>query len=151
MNIRISALPLFICVLVTAHAQSTASSAKESVMTNHATGPFDVKVTPQEDNTGDTDIGRLTIDKQYHGELDGAGKGQMLTSGSVAKGSAGYVAMERVTGKLKGRTGSFTLQHSGSLNNGAQKLLVTIVPGSGAGDLEGIAGKMTITITGGKH
>lgn len=124
-------------------------------MTSHARGTFEVKVTPQTDAGGDKDanasLGRLTIDKQYHGDLEGTGKGQMLTAGSVAKGSAGYVAMEMVSGTLAGRTGTFVLQHSGTMTHGAQQLTITVVPDSGTGQLEGLTGKMTIIIEGGKH
>jgi Protein of unknown function (DUF3224). len=74
-----------------------------------------------------------------------------LTAGLLAKGSAGYVAMEHVNGTLKGRAGSFTLQHSGTISNGVQQLLIIVVPGSGTGQLEGISGKMTINIAGGMH
>jgi hypothetical protein len=139
--------------MASGQTQSPAPSQKQkqTPSMNHAAGPFDVKVTPQDDHTGDSAIGRLTIDKQYHGDLDGTGKGQMLTAGSPAKGSAGYVAMEHVTGKLRGQTGSFSLQHSGSMSSGTQELTVVIVPGSGTGELEGISGKMTITIAAGKH
>jgi hypothetical protein len=132
-------------------AQSPAPAQKESRVTAHATGPFEVKTTPQDDKSGATTLGRLLLDKQYHGDLDGTGKGQMLTAGLLAKGSAGYVAMEHVNGTLKGQAGSFTLQHSGTISNGVQQLLIIVVPGSGTGQLEGISGKMTINIAGGMH
>jgi len=118
----------------------------------HATGPFDVKVTAQDDKSDDPLLNRMTLDKQYHGDLEATGKGQMLTAGTEVKGSGAYVAIEKVTGTLKGYTGSFVLQHSGTMTQNAPQLSVTIVPDSGTGELKGIAGKMTINIAaGGKH
>ena len=121
-------------------------------MTNHASGPFDVKVTAQEDPSPDPLLGRMTLDKHYHGDLEAVGKGQMLTAGTEVKGSGAYVAIEHVSGTLKGRTGSFVLQHSGTMNQNVPQLIITIVPDSGTGQLKGITGKMMITIAaGGKH
>ena len=125
--------------------------AKEKVVTSHASGAFDVKVTPQAAEDGDAGLGRMSIDKQFHGDLEGTSKGQMLSAMGSVKGSAGYVAIERVTGTLKGRTGSFVLQHSGTMTRGAPQLSVTVVPDSGTGQLEGLAGAMTIKINDGKH
>jgi hypothetical protein len=122
--------------------------------TMHASGPFEVKLAPQtaEEKTNDPLIGRMLIDKHYHGELEAAGTGQMLTGGDYKTGSAGYVAMEKVSGTLQGRAGTFMLQHSGTLTAGAQQLSITIVPGTGTGQLTGIAGKMDVKIKeGGKH
>jgi hypothetical protein len=93
----------------------------------------------------------MTIDKQYHGDIEATAKGQMLTAGSAVKGSGAYVAIEKVSGTLHGHTGTFVLQHSGTMTNGAPQLTITVVPDSGTGQLAGIAGKMTITITNGKH
>ncbi len=119
----------------------------------HASGAFDVKLTPQpaDEKTNDPLLGRMSIDKHYHGELEATGTGQMLTGGDYKTGSAGYVAMEKVTGTLQGRTGTFLMQHSGTLTQGAQQLSITIVPGTGTGQLAGIAGKMDVKITDGKH
>jgi hypothetical protein len=118
----------------------------------HASGTFDVKLTPQTDEGGaDSGLGRMAIDKQFHGDLEGTSKGQMISAMGSVKGSAGYVAMERVTGKLKGRTGSFVLQHNGTMTRGAPQLSVTVVPDSGTDQLTGIAGMLTIKIEGGKH
>lgn len=115
-------------------------------------GEFDVKLTPQAaDEGGEAAIGRLAIVKTFRGGLDGTSKGQMLAFAGDVKESAGYVAMERVTGSLGGHAGSFVLQHSGTMNRGKPSLIITIVPDSGAGGLAGIAGTMTITITDGKH
>jgi hypothetical protein len=112
-----------------------------------ATGTFEVKLNPQADEI----IGRMSIDKQFHGDLEATSKGQMLAVQGEVKGSAGYVAMERVTGTLAGRSGSFALQHSGTMNRGVPEQSVTVVPDSGTGELVGISGKMTIRIADGKH
>jgi len=133
-------------------AQNHPAPAKEKVVTNHASGTFDVKLTPQAAEDGDAGLGRMSIDKQFHGDLEGTSKGFMLSSAAaVVKGSGGYVAMERVTGTLKGRTGSFVLQHSGTMTRGTPQLSVTVVPDSGTGQLEGLTGTMNIKIDNGKH
>jgi len=135
-------------------SQTTPQSAnpKEALTTMHATGPFDVKLTPQDDKSDDPLLARMTLDKQYHGDLEAGGKGQMLTAGSPQKGAGGYVAIEKVTGTLNGRTGSFVLQHSGTMKDNVPQLTITVVPESGTGQIEGIAGKMTIKIAPtGKH
>ena len=122
-------------------------------MTTRASGTFEVKLTPQapDDKGDDGTPGRMSIDKQFHGDLEAASKGQMLAAMTAVKGSAGYVAMERVSGTLHGRKGAFVLQHSGTMARGAQQLSVTVVPDSGTGELVGLAGKMAIIITDGKH
>ncbi len=122
-------------------------------MTNRASGTFEVKLNPQvsDDKVGDPSVGRMSIDKQFHGDLEGTSKGQMLAVRTDVEGSAGYVAMERVTGTLHGHSGTFALQHSGTMTRGAQKLTVTVVPDSGTGELVGLVGKMTIDIVDGKH
>jgi hypothetical protein len=117
-------------------------------MTKQASGPFEVKLEPQ---PGDPTVGRMSIDKQFHGDLEATSKGQMLAISTEVKGSAGYVAMERVTGALEGRTGSFALQHSGTMTRGLPELLITVVPDSGTGELIGLTGKMKINIVEGKH
>lgn len=118
----------------------------------HAAGSFDVKITPQSDDfLKGTSMGRMSIDKQFHGDLDATSKGQMLTGGDVAKGSAGYVAIEQITGTLNGRSGSFILQHNGTMTRGTPQLTVSVVPDSGTGQLAGLTGTMTIKITDGKH
>lgn len=141
------------CVLsARAQAQAPKSTQKEALVTRHATGPFEVKVTPADSPSGDASLGRMILDKQYHGDLEASGKGQMLTASTSVKGSGAYVAIERVTGTLQGRTGSFTLQHSGLMSHGAPQLTITVVPDSGGDQLAGIAGKMTINIAAdGKH
>jgi hypothetical protein len=117
-------------------------------MTKQASGPFEVKLEPQ---AGDPTVGRMSIDKQFHGDLEATSKGQMLAISTDVKGSAGYVAMERVTGTLEGRTGTFALQHSGTMTRGVPELLITVVPDSGTDQLVGLSGKMRINIVEGKH
>ena len=122
-------------------------------MTNHATGTFEVKLVPQKpdnEESGKANISRMSGDKQFHGDLEGTSHVEMLSVGDP-RGSAGYVAMERVTGKLKGRSGSFALQHSGTLTRGVPQLAITVVPDSGTGELAGLSGKMNIIIENGKH
>jgi uncharacterized protein DUF3224 len=123
-------------------------------MTTRATGTFEVKVTPQppDDKGESAPVGRMTIDKQFHGDLEGTSKGDMLTAMTAVKGSAGYVAIERVTGTLRGRKGTFALQHTGIMTRGAPSLTITVVPDSGTDQLAGLSGKMAIVIgADGKH
>jgi len=115
-----------------------------------ASGAFEVQLTPPSDGAGSA-LGRMMIAKTFHGDLTAASEGQMLTAMTDVQGSAGYVALERVTGTLHGRTGTFVLQHSGTMNRGAPHLVITVVPDSGTGELTGLAGAMTITIVDGKH
>ncbi len=117
----------------------------------HATGSFDVQINPQtEDAAAGTTLGRMSIDKQFQGDLVGSSKGEMLTARTDA-GSAVYVAIERVTGTLHGRSGSFTLVHQGAMTRAAQQLTISVVPDSGTGQLAGLAGHLTIIIADGKH
>lgn len=123
-------------------------------MSVRATGPFDVKVTPQpaDDYADGTTLGRLTLDKAFHGDLEATSRGQMLTGMSSVKGSAGYVAIERVTGALAGKRGSFILQHTGTMDRGTPQLVITVVPDSGTDELAGLRGTMTIDVaSGGAH
>jgi len=121
-------------------------------MTTHINGLFDVKMSPQAaDEDGEAAIGRMLLDKQFHGELEARSKGQMLAHMTSTQGSAGYVAMEKVVGQLGGRKGSFVLQHSGTMNRGEAMLILTVVPDSGTDELEGLSGSMTITVIEGKH
>jgi hypothetical protein len=122
-------------------------------MTLRATGAFEVKTTPlpPDDATGGADIGRYALDKRYHGDLEATSKGEMLGAGDPAKGNAGYVAIEHITGILHGHSGSFALQHMGTMDQGKFQLTVIVALGSGAGELAGITGTMTIIITNGKH
>ena len=120
----------------------------------HATGHFDVKVQPQTaDNpqAAASGLGRLSLDKQFHGDLDATGQGEMLAAGDGTTSGA-YVALEKVTGKLHGRSGSFVLVHRALMVDGApQEWTVVVVPGSGNGELAGLAGALTITIADGRH
>jgi hypothetical protein len=122
-------------------------------MTKHASGTFDVKLSPQppDDKAADSAVGRLLIDKQFHGDLEGTSRGQMLGANTAVETSKGYVAMEQVTATLDGRRGTFVLQHSGTMTRGALQLSVTVVPDSGTGELTGLTGKMEIKIADGKH
>jgi hypothetical protein len=122
-------------------------------VSKQASGTFEVKVLPQpaEEKVGDPTVGRLSIDKTFHGDLEATSKGQMLAVGTDVKGSAGYVAMERVAGTLHGHAGTFALQHSGTMTRGTPQLSVTVVPDSGTGQLVGLAGKMAIKIVDAKH
>jgi hypothetical protein len=124
--------------------------AKETPVTGHAVGTFDVKLTPSSDEATKP-FGRMSIEKQFHGALDGSSAGVMLSAGTDVKNSAGYVALERVTASLEGRRGSFVLQHNGLMDRGAGHLMISIVPDSGTDGLTGISGTMTIEIAGGVH
>lgn len=117
------------------------------------TGTFEVKMTPQP-GPAPADglmLQCLLLDKQYHGPLQATGEGQMLSAVTPVKGSAGYVAIERVTGTLDGKAGSFVLQHHGLMNRGTPSLSITVVPDSGIGALQGLSGRMDIRIEGGQH
>ena len=127
------------------------SAQKEIPMTTHASGTFEVKLTPQDEKSSDSTLGRMTIAKQIHGDLEGTSTGQMLTAGTAVKGSAVYVAIEKVSGTLHGRKGTFILHHTGVMTRGAPQLTITVVPDSGTGELEGLTGKMNIIIADGKH
>jgi hypothetical protein len=122
-------------------------------MNFHAAGRFEVKINPLESFNKDEGarLGRLSIEKTFTGDLEGTGKGEMLTGGDPKTGSAGYVAMEQVTGTLHGKKGTFLLQHNGSMNRGAQSLTISVVPDSGTAELAGIAGTLIIRIENGKH
>ena len=121
-------------------------------MTTRASGTFEVKLSPQVDGEeGGACVGRMLIDKRFAGDLEATSRGQMLAVRAPVEGSAGYVAMEHVTGTLGGRAGSFVLQHSGVMTRGEQQLSVTVVPDSGAGGLEGLAGRMSINVAEGRH
>jgi hypothetical protein len=144
---------LFMPLLAAAQAPNSQLLAKEGRRPMHAEGTFDVKTTPlpADDATVGTSIGRFALDKQFHGDLEAASKGEMLGAGNPATGTAGYVAIEQVTGTLHGHAGSFALQHTGTMQGGGFDLKVSVVPGSGTGDLAGISGTMEIIITAGKH
>jgi len=123
---------------------------------NHASGPFDVKLSPQplalEDKAEGATLARMSLDKRFHGDLDASSKGEMLSAVGSVKGSAGYVAIEKVDGTLGGRKGTFVLQHNATMTRGAPYLNIIVVPDSGTGELEGLTGTMKIIIApDGKH
>jgi hypothetical protein len=121
-----------------------------SAMSATIKGPFDVKMSPQ--GAATDPVGRFALDKAYHGDLEATALGEMLAFGTAVKGSAGYVAIEKVTGTLAGRSGTFALQHWGMMDKGTPELRIMVVPDSGTGDLIGLTGTMTIDIQpGGKH
>ena len=125
----------------------------DTAMTRKATGTFTVDMKPQvaADTTDGNSLGRLSLDKVFDGDLAATGKGQMLTALTATAGSAGYVAIERVTGSLHGRTGSFVFQHTGAMDRGSPHLSITVVPDSGTGALAGLAGTFTLKEVDGVH
>jgi hypothetical protein len=144
----------FLAVAASAAAQSAVDAThKEMIVTTKATGTFEVKINPigAYNDAADALLGRMSLDKQFHGELEGTGKGEMLTAGSPVEGSAGYVAVERITGTLHGRRGTFALIHRGIMTRGTPELIITVVPDSGTGELVGLTGTMMINIADGKH
>lgn len=155
-RIVLTLVALFLLTTLTA-AQKTSSVKKiiheVQTVTKIAKGTFEVKLTPlaAEENVGDPLIARLALEKQFSGALTGTSKGQMLGIGTDLKDSGGYVAAERFTGTLDGKKGSFSLQHSGTMQAGTFVLNVIVVPDSGTGELTGITGKMNIIIKDGKH
>ena len=140
-------LLLPICIL------SLRAAQKETPMPHHATGAFEVKLTPLDPafKSDDNSIARYSIDKQFHGALEATSKGEMLSGAGSVKGSGGYVAIERVTGTLDGRTGTFLLQHNGTMQNGNYHLNVIVIPDSATAQLTGLQGTMEIIIKDGKH
>jgi hypothetical protein len=122
-------------------------------MSSHGSGTFEVKVTPlpSDEKVEGLAVGRLSLDKQFRGDLEGTSKGEMMTADTAVKGSAGYVAIERFTGTLKGRAGTFTLMHLGTMKGADFSLTILVVPDSGTGQLAGLAGTFKIIIAGGKH
>lgn len=145
----IGGMRVWIATVMSLWIAGAAAAQKEAGVSTHARGAFDVKLTPQ---SADPVLGRMTFDKQYHGDLDGTGRGEMLTGMTPVKDSAVYVAVERVTGTVSGRRGSFILSHIGTMARGAQDLRIAVVPDSGTDQLTGITGTMSITIDkDGKH
>lgn len=124
----------------------------ETPMTHHAEGAFEVKLTPLTEGNADWGaLGRFGLDKRFSGDLEATSRGQMLSCGDPKRGAAGYVAIEVVTGSLGGRQGSFALQHSGAMQDGRSDMVITVVPGSGTGELKGLAGTFRILLEGGQH
>jgi Protein of unknown function (DUF3224). len=120
-------------------------------MSLSARGRFEVQLTPQAFSHEGVDLNRLSIDKQFQGEIVGTSRGEMLSAMGTVEGSAGYVAIERFEGSLHGRRGSFVLQHFGMMDRGEQRLTVEIVPDSGEGELQGISGSLQILMENGEH
>jgi Protein of unknown function (DUF3224) len=118
-----------------------------------AMGTFEAKIgsLPQYNTSEDAKLARMSIDKQFRGDIVGTSQGEMLSAGTGTKGSAGYVAIERVTGKLNDRSGSFVLQHNATMTRGAPYLNIVVVPDSGTGELAGLVGTMRIVIDKGSH
>jgi Protein of unknown function (DUF3224) len=142
-------LLIALALVALAAAQAQTPARKDAAMSHRATGQFDVKVAPLDPY--DKALSRFSLDKQYHGDLEAVSKGEMLSSGNPAT-DAGAVAMEKVSGKLGGRSGSFVLQHSATMVQGKpSSWSIIVVPGSGTGELAGIRGKMEIIVEGGKH
>ena len=118
-----------------------------------ASGSFEVTVQPLANTevSGDPLLGRFLLTKKFSGDLEATARGQMLSAGTATKGSAGYVAIDQVTGTLGGRKGGFILQHSGCMNRGAPTLAIHVVPDSGTDELAGLTGTLSINIVEGKH
>jgi hypothetical protein len=119
-------------------------------MTRHAHGTFTVKVQPLTPAPAEG-LSRYSIDKEIHGDLEATTKGEMFGAGDPRQGTAGYVAIEMVTGTLNGKHGSFALQHSATMDQSGAKMHVIVVPGSGTDELKGIAGTFTIKIESSQH
>ena len=122
-------------------------------MAHQVKGEFDVKrsVQPACDMGDGVEAGHFRFDKQFRGELDASSVVHMLAVGTDVPGSAAYVAIERLSGTVQGRTGTFFMQHNGTMNRGVPTLSLTVVPDSGTGELLGLAGSMAIDIVDGKH
>lgn len=119
-----------------------------------ASGEFQVKLQPMDSYAKGTEginIGRMSIDKTFSGDLVATSRGEMLSAMTTVKGSAGYVAIEQVSGSLSGKQGNFVLQHFGTMNQGKDRLVLEVIPDSGSGELKGLSGKMLIKIENGKH
>jgi hypothetical protein len=143
---------LLAIALLTPHA-AHAQTKEAAPMQQHATGTFEVKITPLtlDDKSVPATLGRFGISKTIHGDLEATSTGEMLTAKTATPGSQAYVAIEHVTGTLKGRKGTFDLQHRGIMAHGSFELVVTVVPDSGTGELTGLAGTFNIIIADGKH
>ena len=131
-----------------AQTQPASEIQQETVVTTRATGTFEVRMAPLET---EAPVGRMSLDKEFHGDLEGTGKGEMLAAMTAVEGSAAYSALEQVTGTLHGRSGTFVLQHTGVMDRGTPSLNITVVPDSGTGELAGLTGTMQIIVEGGKH
>lgn len=143
--------PAIAILLITIPVFAQNSAPTKELLMHHAHGTFNVVTRPSSVPAPADGLGRFTLDKQIEGDLAGTSKGEMLTAGDAKAGAAGYVAIEMVTGTLSGKKGAFALQHSGTMDPSGLKLSVTVVPGSGTGDLKGIAGTFTIHNEAGEH
>jgi len=143
------------CTIAAFFLFAAAATSQENMITHHATGTFDVKIVPQKPDNQPAEtakLGRMSIDKQFHGDINGTSQGEMLSLMTETKGSGVYVAIELVNASLQGRSGSFALHHTGVMTRGAPNLTVTVVPDSGTDQLTGITGTFVIRIeAGGKH
>ena len=152
---RLSAGLVLLCTsLLFPQTQSQSTgNPKEKTLSAHSTGGFDVKLSPLtlSEQSADPKLGRMAIEKQYHGDLEATAKGEMLTAQSEMKESGVYVAVERVTGTLNGKRGSFAMHHTGVMNRGKPDLRITVVPDSGTDELLGLTGTMNIKVDNGKH
>jgi hypothetical protein len=144
----VMALALLVPQLFGQTKEAPMSNAQSS--SHHAHGTFTVTMQPQTPAPADG-LARFSLDKQVHGDLEGTSKGEMISGGDPKQGVAGYVAMEVFTGTLAGKHGSFALQHSATMNGSDRKMDIQVVPGSGTGELKGIAGTFTITFPNGGH
>lgn len=120
-------------------------------MSDHAKGTFEVKMLPEEAPGGESVVGRMKIDKVFKGDIEGTSEGLMVMTMTQVEGSAGYVALEKVTGTVNGKRGSFYLQHSGVMRRGHGQVTIVVVPDSGTDELTGIDGSFGLTITEGEH
>jgi hypothetical protein len=144
------------CASTPVSQQEASLSATQKVSTPkmiHAVGTFEVqlKPLPAYNQSVESKLSRMSIDKQFHGDLEGTSQGEMLIAATATQGSAGYVAIERVEGVLHGRSGSFSLQHNATMNRGTPELNIIVVPDSATGELSGLSGNMRIIIADGKH
>lgn len=154
MNRTFLTLGFVMIAAVAAYAQAGGAKNKPIMdKTTTARGTFDVKTTPQQpDDAAAGPFSRLFLDKQFHGDLEAASKGQMMAAGTAVEGSGAYVALEKVSGSVGGKKGTFILMHTGTMRKNTDFVLnVTVVPDSGTEELSGIAGKMKIIIEKGKH
>lgn len=152
---RVAAIVLLLFHPLRAAAQvaAAATSTSEAPMTTVARGTFDVKLVPlgSSEAAEGSAIGRMSIDKTFHGDIEGTSVGEMMSAMGSVKGSGTYVALERVTGTVHGKRGTFVLAHQGTMVRGTPTLTVTVVPDSGTGELTGLTGSLNIIIEGSKH
>ena len=141
---------LAIALLTTFFASAVFGQGRQSSMTHHARGTFTVDIKPLTPPPAEG-LGRFSIDKTLSGDLEGSTRGEMFTGGDPKQGVAGYVAIEAFTGTLAGKHGGFALQHSATMDASGRAMSVIVVPGSGTGELKGIAGDFSIEIVDGQH